>query len=146
MAMWLYQMNQRQWTPNSYRMDIWEGQRWAWGIGRKGTTGSPQPGDRLLFFYAPSGGEEGGFNGWAIVLDCHDDERGMYFRPVAPSDHLKMDPWWDDSARDIADLVRGKVKQGTLWRVPDELPKAISNGITSWLSRSAAHVNAERTT
>ena len=33
MAMWLYQMDQRQWPPNSYRLDIWEHQRWSWPIG-----------------------------------------------------------------------------------------------------------------
>ena len=62
----------------------------------------------------------------------------MYFRPVSPSDHLKMHPWWDDDAKRVADGVRGKVKQGTLWEVPDDLAKAISVGITSWLGRLAA--------
>jgi len=59
----------------------------------------------------------------------------MYFRPVSPSDQLKMHPWWDDGAKEIADKVRGKVKQGTLWEVPDELAADISAGITAWLSR-----------
>jgi hypothetical protein len=66
----------------------------------------------------------------------------MYFRPVAPSDYLKMHPWWNTAAKDIADAVRGKVKQGTLWEVPDDLSTAISAGITAWLSHSAEHVTA----
>jgi hypothetical protein len=118
-------------------MDIWENERWSWPIGRKATTDNPVPGDRIVFFYAPSGGDEPGFYGWAIVLDTYEDERGIYFRPVVPSDHLKMDPWWDDKAKAAADEIRGKVKQGTLWQVPDDLAVAISSGITSWLSRPA---------
>jgi hypothetical protein len=141
-TMWLYQMDQRQWPPNSYRLDIWERERWTWPVGRKASAGSPKPGDRVVFFYAPSGGVEAGFYGWALVLDWHEDERGMYFRPVAPSDHLKMDPWWDTAAKDIADAVRGKVKQGTLWGVPEGLSADIAAGITAWLNRSAVRVTA----
>lgn len=134
MTMWLYQMDQSQWPPNSYRLDIWENERWSWPVGRKASAASPAPGDRVVFFYAPKGGEAPGFYGWAIVLDWHQDGRGMYFRPVSPSDHLKMHPWWDADAKDIADAVRGKVKQGTLWEVPDKLTAAISAGITRWIS------------
>ncbi len=109
-------------------------------MGRKASTGSPKPGDRVVFFYAPSGGIEPGFYGWALVLDWHEDERGMYFRPVAPSDHLKMHPWWDAAAKEVADEVRGRVKQGTLWEVPDKLASDISVRITAWLSASAEDV------
>jgi hypothetical protein len=111
-----------------------ENERWRWRVGRKASTGSPKPGDRVVFFYAKSSGNEPGFYGWAVVLDWHEDERGMYFRPVAPSDHLKMHPWWDANAEGIADEIRGKFKQGTLWKVPDHLSPDISKGITAWLS------------
>jgi hypothetical protein len=136
MAMWLYQMNQGQWSPNKYRLDIWEGERWVWPVGKKLSTGSPTPGDRVVFFYALAGGIEPGFYGWAIILDWREDEedeRRMYFRPVAPSDHLKMHPWGDDAAARIANDIRGKVKMGTLWKVPDGLSTAISDGVTAWL-------------
>jgi hypothetical protein len=46
----------------------------------------------------------------------------MYFRPVAPSHHLKMHPSWDTDAQDLADRIRGKVKQGTFWRVAEDFP------------------------
>src|SRR5690349_22533591 len=85
----------------------------------------------------PSRGDEPGFYGWAIVLTTHEDERGMYFRPVSPSDHLKMDPWWNDEAKTLADEIRGKVKQGTLWRIPDLLATRISSGIISWLAAAS---------
>src|SRR5712692_6467152 len=139
MTMWLYQMDQRQWPPNSYRIDIWENERWSWPIGRRATRDQPAPGDRIVFFYAPSGGAEPGFYGWAIVLDMHDDERGMYFRPVTPSDHLKMHPWWDAEAKALADQVRGKVKQGTLWQVPDDVAAGISGGISTWLAKATKY-------
>src|SRR5438034_3886935 len=124
MSMWLYQMNQSEWPPNSYRLDIWENERWSWPVGRIVGTGAPKAGDRVVFFYAPTGGVEPGFYGWAIVLEWLEDERRLYFRPVAPSDHLKMHPWWDDRARDVANQTRGGVKQGTRWHVPDEVATA----------------------
>jgi hypothetical protein len=96
-----------------------------------------------VFFYAPSGGSEAGFYGWAIVLDMHDDDRGMYFRPVSPSDYLKMNPWWDADAKVLADAIRGKVKQGTLWKVADEVAPALSRGITAWLAGRSKSVDAE---
>ena|SRR3990172_7667733 len=144
MAMWFYQMSQGLWPPGSYRLDIWENERWTWSVPTKRGTRDPEPGDRVVFFYAPSRGEEGGFYGWAVVLDWRHDEEGkrIYFRPVAPSDHLKMDPWWDPDAKRIADEVRGQVKRATLWPVRDELAKKISAGITAWLSRSAGHGRA----
>jgi hypothetical protein len=143
MAMWFYQMNQSQWSPNSYRLDIWENERWSWPVGKKASTNSPTSGDRIVFFYAKSGGIEPGFYGWAIILDLHDDGRGLYFRPVSPSDHLKMDPWWDDAAEKIADEIRGKVKQGTLWRVSDDMASAISAGISAWVARSSRRKGTE---
>ena len=91
------------------------------------------------FFYAPIGDAEPGFYGWAIVLDMHDDERGMYFRPVHPSDHLKMHPWWDATAKAIADQVRGGAQPGSLWRVPNTLVADISNGIRTWIGGSAGN-------
>ena len=58
----------------------------------------------------------------------------MYFRPVAPSDHLKMHPWWDADAQALADQIRGKVKQGTFWRVAEDLSATLRRSITRWAS------------
>ena len=136
MAMWFYQMSQEQWPPESYRLDIWENERWTWPVKTKRSKRNPQPGDRVVFFYARSGGVQPGFYGWGIVLDWREDPNRIYFRPVAPSDHLKMDPWRGKEADKIADDIRGPVKQGTLWPVSDNLATAISTGITAWLTRS----------
>jgi hypothetical protein len=54
MTMWFYQMNQRQWPPNSYRLDIWENERWRWPTGKRAPKGL-KPGDRVVFFYARKG-------------------------------------------------------------------------------------------
>jgi hypothetical protein len=98
--MWLYQLSADLWGPERYRLKIWEGERWNWPVGgRSGGGHVPQPGDTVIFFYAPSGAEEPGFYGLAVVLEWYDvSSSPLYFRPTSPSDFLKMCPWWDDEA------------------------------------------------
>lgn len=138
MSTWLYQISPKAWSPERYRFEIWEGERWAWPVGAKSTGGNvPQTGDIVVFFYSPTGGNDPGFYGWAVVLEWYDESSTpLHFRPVAPSDHLKMHPWWDDNASKLADQMRGKVKQRTLWLVEDELAKKLRLGITAWLSNA----------
>ena len=71
MSMWLYQLSPKKtWNQKRYRTEIWEGERWAWGVGRKATKAEPEPGDTIVFFYAPSGGGgEPGFYGWAVITE-----------------------------------------------------------------------------
>ena len=132
MSTWLYQLNQQFWTPERYRLDIWEGLRWSWEVGGKGSTDEPSSGDIVVFFYAPSGGIDPGFYGWAVILEWLPDVREIVFRPVAPSDLLKMRPWWDASAKDLANRIRGTVKQRTLWLVDDALVSELRSGIAQW--------------
>ena len=56
MASWLYQLDSTNWSPERYRLEIWEGERWAWPVGRKTVKGqdTPKPGDVVVFFHAPS--------------------------------------------------------------------------------------------
>lgn len=137
MSTWLYQMNQKYWNPQRYRIEIWEGQTWQWDVGKKITQDHvPTAGDIVMFFYAKSGGTEAGFYGWAVILEwltLDDQSNHMTFRPVAPSDHLKMDPWWNVKAEKLADKIRGSVKQGTLWYVEDGLIKELRSGVAAWL-------------
>jgi hypothetical protein len=135
MAMWLYQLSEDEWSRNKYRLDIWEGERWEWGVGRVSASGSkPEPGDTVAFFYAPTGCDEPGFYGWAVILLWVSDEKSsFYFRPVAPSDRLKMHPWWDAKARKLADQIRGNVKRGTLWPVSPDLANDLATAINSWV-------------
>lgn len=142
MATWLYQLNEKAWSPNRYRLEIWDGERWSWPVGKISDSGHPEAGDTVVFFYVPTGCSDPGFYGWAVVLDfLPGREAGtggsdtLYFVPVAPSNHLKMSPWWDDDATKLADDIRGAVKQGTLWRVRNDLIAPLRHGITGWTSR-----------
>jgi hypothetical protein len=143
MSMWLYQINQQWWEPQRYRVEIWEHERWTWPVRRKvGASENPQSGDTVVFFYAPIGGHDPGFYGWAVITEWlpGEGQDEMYFRPVAPSDHLKMHPWWDSDARHLADQIRGKVKQGTLWKITEDLSASMRMGITKWTSgQSMSH-------
>jgi hypothetical protein len=134
MSMWLYQIDAQNWSPQRYRLEIWEGERWAWPVGRKVLHGiEPVPGDIVVFFNTRSGGSDYGFYGWAVILEWYGGGSEMYFRPVAPSDLLKMHPWRDDAAQDLANRIRGKVKQGTFWYVQEDLEFLVRDGIFSWI-------------
>ncbi len=135
MSTWLYQMSQKFWTPQRYRIEIWEGQTWQWNVGKViGHGNVPTPGDIVVFFYAKSGGTEAGFYGWAVILEWLEQIKQVSFRPVAPSDHLKMDPWWDTDAQKLSNTIRGSVKQGTLWYMKEELAYKLRFGVAAWLS------------
>jgi hypothetical protein len=84
-----------------------------------------------------SGGPDPGFYGWAVITEWYERDQftGMYFRPVAPSDYLKMNPWWDAEARKLADDIRGRVKQGTLWFVTSEYASRLRAGVHAWSLR-----------
>ncbi len=128
MSMWLYQITHDVWPPSRFRIEIWEGERWRWPVGAMVGTEMPAPGDRVVFYYAKTGAAEPGFYGWGVVIESYDKE--MYFRPVRPTDELKMYPWWDDEAAELADLIRGKMKQRTLWPIPEDLISRVAAGIT----------------
>jgi hypothetical protein len=143
MAMWLYQLSQNTWPVNNYRLDIWEGERWCWEVRRVVGDDVPVPGDTIYFFYVKADCPAPGFYAWAVVLQCvvERDDRRIYFRPVAPSDQLKMCPWWDGpdgSVQKLVTQIRGAVARGTLWRVPDELVPTIGRGIARWVSGQGA--------
>jgi len=91
----------------------------------------PAIGDTIVFYYARSGANDPGFYGWALVERCEGDT--LYFIPVAPTDHLKMDPWWDKEAIKLANEIRGGMKQATLFQVPDEKISKIRTGFRKWL-------------
>jgi hypothetical protein len=151
--MWLYQLTQGEWPVNSYRLDIWEGERWRWEVKKVvGTEHRPAPGDTICFYYAKTDSPAPGFCGWAVVLQWVEEQeiRRVYFRPVAPSDQLKMRPWWSEEARRVADAVRGPVPRGTLWPVSDQWAAAIGAGLANWVhgttetsSAASAEVSAD---
>lgn len=95
-AMWLYQINQELWSPRRLRLELWEGERWSWPTRKFRSAERPEPDDTVVFYCAKSGGSDPGFYGWAVVTEFYDDAEVLYFTPVAPTDYLKMTPWWDD--------------------------------------------------
>lgn len=103
------------------------------GSGKK-----PEPGDLLVTFFAPTGGTNPGFYGWAVVLEWLEEASSrLRFRPVPPSDTLKMCPWWNEEAAALADKIRGKMKQLTLWLIRDDLATQLRRGILTWVAGRA---------
>jgi hypothetical protein len=93
MSTWLYQLSQdSQWPPERFRFEIREQQSWHWTHGVKRGAESPMLGDTIVFFCSRTGGTGFGIYGWAVVDDYNPDWKTIYFTPVAPTDHLKMDP------------------------------------------------------
>jgi hypothetical protein len=132
MSNWLYQLNPKDWPPETFRYEIWEKQRWHWPYGQKRGEASPATGDTIVFFYAPSGGADPGIYGQAVVELCDGKSKTLYFIPVAPTDRLKMDPWWNDEVKKIVDEIRGGMKQATLFTVSAEQVRKIRLGIRNW--------------
>jgi hypothetical protein len=137
-TMWLYQINQELWSPRRLRLELWEGERWSWPTRKFRSAERPEPGDTVVFYCAKSGSSDPGFYGWAVVTEFYDDAEVLYFTPVAPSDYLKMTPWWDDAAEALADRIRGNMKQATLWSIDREARDELRAGIRRWLSGNDA--------
>jgi hypothetical protein len=137
MGMWLYQLNQKSWPPNIFRYEIWENHRWHWPYGQKRGNEEPGVGDILVFFYAPAAGDNPGIYAWAVIERCDADDQTLYFIPTSPTNHLKMDPWWGEDVKKIADEIRGGMKQATLFPVPEGLVPKIRVGIKKWLTANA---------
>lgn len=129
-------MSPKVWSPAQYRLDIWENQPWAWPVGViSGQGNKPAPGDILVTYFAKAGGTDPGFYGWAVILDWRSAAAAQIrFKPVAPSDSLKMCPWWDKEAEAIADKIRGNMKQRTLWLVDNDLATQLRRGILNWVT------------
>ncbi len=133
MSTWLYQCDQSSWSPNEYRQDIWEGAQQRWPVGRKTPNDAePQPGDVMAIFYAKSGGIDPGFYGWAVILRWDQEKKDVIFRPAAPGDHLKMNPWWNDQASQLANK-REELREELGLAIPSELLLSRS----AWLLASA---------
>jgi len=134
MTMWLYQINQKVWPPGRLRLELWEGEKWSWPVGSVRTAERPQAGDTVVFFCAKSMGSDPGFYGWAVVAEYYEQAEELYFTPSAPTNYLKMTPWWDDEAESLANRIRGRMKQATLWPVDDTSRDQIRSGIRRWLA------------
>jgi hypothetical protein len=133
--MWLYQLNQEEHPPSAFRREIWETQRWHWNYGQKRPFDHPiEVGDTVVFFYGTSKGFEPGIYAWAVIDRYDADSKTLHFIPTAPSNHLKMDPWWDEEAEKLVNLIRGPMMAATLFLVPDAMIPRVRLGIKKWLA------------
>ena len=125
MSMWLYQMNQKLWEPQRYRVEIWEGERWSWSVCRAvgAVEEPPRPGDTVVFFYAPAGGHDPGFYGWAVITEWLPEHDEMYFRPVGG---------WPSHATSNRDSYNGCPVLALLW-----LGRAVQHPLRHRPSRTA---------
>jgi hypothetical protein len=145
--MWLYQLNQEKHPPGLFRRDIWEGQHWHFSRGqiRKSVEGAEPPklGEVVVFLYSEASGSEPGIYGWAVIdrIDEEDPDGlkdRLHFIPAAPTNHLKMDPWWDDHVKEIAKRIKEPMHMATLFEfgildITQNAPNEIRIGIKNWL-------------
>ena len=120
MAAWLYQMNHAQFSHERYRNEVWEGtQVTNWGGGEaKRRPKDVQSGDILVLFYSKTNAPDPGIYGWGVVT--YFDEETVNFRPVFPSDYLKMNPIVEGEVSEIIKHIRGPVATGTMWKIERE--------------------------
>jgi hypothetical protein len=113
--MWLYQMSETYWPAAQFRATVWEGETIYWPTGRVRSEDRPQPGDRLLCWYAPTGASLPGVVGWGVVLGYSSDREELIWRPAPPTDALKMHPLFNDDVVKRVDGIRGGFRQATMW-------------------------------
>lgn len=134
MSTWLYQLSAEAWSPETFRYEIWEGKAWHWEYGQKRGGDAPKTGDTIVFYYTPSGCEDPGVYGWAVLQRCHEESKTLYFVPAAPTNRLKMDPWWDElKTRALVDRIRGPMKQATLFLIGKDEERELRAGVRRWL-------------
>lgn len=123
MTAWLYQMAEdEQWTPEDYRLDVWEGEQVTWPhrkiVSRDAR--EPGPGDPIILFFAKSGTQAPGVCGWGVILRLYARKQEISFRAVFPTDLLKMNPIWDNEIEEIVNQIRGPHPRATMWAMsPD---------------------------
>ncbi len=139
MSTWLYQLNAKDWPPETFRYEIWEGKPWRWGYGSKRGGAELKVGDTLIFFYAPSGCDDPGFYGWAVLERHREEDALLYFTPAAPTNRLKMDPWWEEAeTKALVDKIRGKMPQATLFIIERDELKILRSALRRHLGGGAS--------
>jgi hypothetical protein len=116
-AVWLYRMSADSWKEAKYRLRVWEGIPVVWPANQIRGGQRPTAGDRMFCWYAFTGSTAPGLCGWGLVLSFDDESNEVEWRPVFPSDLMKMHPLYDKSLAARVDTIRGKMPRGTLWRI-----------------------------
>ena len=124
MTAWLYQMAEdEEWTPEKYRLAVWEGEVVTWSHHKIVSRGGDEPGagDPLVLFFAPSRTKAKGVCGWALILKRYAKKEEISFRAVFPTDVLKMNPIWDNEIEELVNHVRGPHPRATIWSISPDL-------------------------
>src|SRR5271157_2961526 len=113
MTGWLYQMiadkrTSGYWSHEQYQATVCEGKYTTYDVRKlRSKSGKKiQPGDILVLFYAWSGDSKGGIYGWGKVAQYNEERSTIKFRPMRPSDYLKMHPILDDEIKEITKIIR----------------------------------------
>lgn len=114
---WLYQMSGDVWAEEKYRAEIWEGTSVFWPVQRIAGVDRPTGGDRIFCWYAKTVSASPGVCGWGVVLSYEEAIGRIAWRPVFPSDVLKMRPLFDRDVAKVIEQIRGKMPRGTMWPV-----------------------------
>ena len=115
MSRWLYQMSETSWPSENYRREVSEGKIVRWPTRKRMFAHeSPAPGDIIICFYAPAACEQPGVCGFGIVTKYFPKTRRFDWLALPPTNSLKLRPWWDERAREIAQLVRAQSPRGTM--------------------------------
>ena len=133
MTMWLYQVNPEFWSVEDYRYDSWEGEVNEWMHGNINGDEYPQRGDTLLVWFDKGAAEEPGLHGWGVVMDLDLLEKSILFRPVFPSDLMKMAPMTEKKIFEIIEGTKGEFPVGTMWPLSLEDEKTIREMVYDWI-------------
>ena len=139
MNAWLYQMALRkEWSPEDYRVEVWEGQEVTWPSGKlTGAEGDKViPGDVIFLFFAQTHNVSPGIYGVGIITRYSPGRGEITFRVCPPSDHLKTDPLWDNNIKQAIGRIRGRFAQGTMWQIPSEDLERIQSGVRQRIGSS----------
>ena len=117
-AVWIYQLSSGEWSQGEYRLEVREGHYVSWGIGSKRGSRDPEPGDRIVCWWAKTGATEYGVIGWGTV---HGETYGGGIRwiPHSPTDRWSMSPVQSDELDDVVNRIRGGFNQATMFLAND---------------------------
>ena len=119
-VVWLYQLSSAEWDQDSYRLEVAEGDRIAWPIRSKRSSLEPEPGQRIVCWWAKSGTLEYGVIGWGVV-ESTTYGTDLRWRAIPPSDRWAMSPITSREIESAVDKVRGKMRQATLFAAEGSL-------------------------
>lgn len=143
MTMWLYQMNEKMWSPQQCRAELCSKRKIDWPV-HKVTGGEPAVGDTVVLYYSRTGASDPGFYGWGVITRLKGKKAPrIEYVPCDPTNTLMMIPWGTPEAHALADKIRGAMKQGTMFRIDDEYRSAVRFGIRTWVNGSGSSQSSD---